>query len=118
MLFFTHSFFLSLVCNMHNTYSTEVSAAEEGFMGDAPQHYHFYSFLYVFTNLLLIPSKVSGGLSDIFYFFLGSVCFVLLIFLSLLNQFYELLSPPLFFDFWTLSFKKNLCVFFLQKKWI
>lgn len=121
MLFFAHSFFLSLVCNMHNTYSTEVSAVEEGFVGDAPQHYHFYSFLYVFTNLLLIPSKVSTGLSDIFFFFfffLGSVCFVLLIFLSLLNRFCELLSPPLFFDFWTLSFKKISVYFFLQMKWI
>lgn len=43
------------------------------------------------------------------------MCFVLLIFLSLLNRFCELLSPPLFFDFWTLSFKK-ISVYFSSRR--
>lgn len=91
----------------------EVSSVEKGFVGDS----FFYSFLYVFTNLLLIWSRASLGLSDIWGFFspppprpaVSFFCFVLfwfcafvLLISSLLNPFCELLSPPLFFDSWTL----------------
>lgn len=118
MLFF--AFFLSLVCNMHNTYSTEVSAVEEGFVGDALQHYHFYSYLCVFTNLLLIPSKVSTGLSDISFFFLffsRFSVFCVVDFLKFVKSILRAVVSTFVLWFLDIVILKNQCVFFLQKKW-
>lgn len=99
----------------------EVSSVEKGFVGDS----FFYSFLYVFTNLLLIWSRASLGLSDIWVFspprcFFFLFCFVLVLCVCVADfQFVKSILRAVVSTFvlWFLDIViQKICVYFSSRR--